>query len=226
MDVNSGDEFNDAMQRFVGLLQVSAAHVHDGGESLEHFAQELLKALPTYHNAAEFLMLRSVLVEFAFRTLRTLSGSTDSILQLAELLPLSNQLGSIFAGCLVEGSRRATTAISDLRADRAVSLITMRCCDPTLDAASVAREVGVSQEYLAKLLHAHCGYGFLVARRRARIRIIKARLENGFERIKEIASHVGYSCSSQLDRDFRIECHITPGEYRRRHLSAARKLLV
>ena len=228
MDANYVDEFNAALQRFVGLLQVSAARVHDGEESLDHLAQRVVKALPAYHSAGEFLLLRSVLVEFALRTVRALRGHTDSIRQLAELLPPSNQLGSTFAGCLVEAvtSRAPAAAIGDLRADRAVSLITMRCCNPALDAASIAREVGVSQEYLAKLLHARCGYGFLVARRRARIRIVKARLENGFDSIKEIATRAGYSSSSQLDREFRSECHTTPGEYRRRHSCAARKPIV
>ena len=81
--------------------------------------------------------------------------------------------------------------MGDLRAKEASALIAERCCEPGLRAEQIAEAVGVSPEYLRKLLHAGYGCGFRAARRRARVRVAVTELENTFARMKEIATKLG-----------------------------------
>ena len=83
----------------------------------------------------------------------------------------------------------------------------------------VASAIGASEGHLARLLRLRYSCSFRAARRRARMRLAKARLENSIDSIKEIAARTGYSSTSQLDRDFRMEYAIAPGAYRSRHLA-------
>ena len=61
--------FDVALQRFIGLCQVHAVAAGQGRGSLDDCAARLVEALPFPRSCAEFLMLRSVLVEFAARAL-------------------------------------------------------------------------------------------------------------------------------------------------------------
>ncbi len=213
--------FGTDLQRFVATLQVEVVRLGRCDEPLREPARRILRVLPASRTLPEFLMLRSVLVEFTARAIVRLGGSPDEVFQLAQAAS-GDDLGRLFRRSLHAVARNGNAqlaAISDLRAHRALSLIAARCSEPTLDARSIATAVGVSQQYLIKLLRMHCGCGFRIALRRARIQLVRTRLENGFDSIKEIATQVGYSSTSQLDRDFRIEYRVTPGRYRRQHLA-------
>ena len=85
-------------------------------------------------------------------------------------------------------------------------------------AATATRELGVSKRYLVKLLRSHYGLGFRAALRQARIQTARALLERSSKTIKEIAVAAGYSSTSQFDRDFRLECRMTPSTYRTQNL--------
>ena len=105
---------------------------------------------------------------------------------------------------------------ASVQARRAMSAIAARCGEPDLKAASIWREIPTSPRGLGKLLHAHAGGGFRMVLRQARVTAAQALLERSGCSIKEIAARVGYSWTSQLDRDFLRERRVTPGEYRAR----------
>lgn len=216
--------FDVELQRFIGISQVLAATPGQGHGSFEDCAARLVEALPFPRSCAEFLMLRSVLVEFAARALQV-SGMDrcDALLTLVQLPPPHGDLGGTFLRCLraaVAPPPPPPIALGRLRVDRAMSVITSRLANPALSAGSVAATIGVSESYLAKLLHTHCKCGFRALLRRARLEAARVRLVHSLDRIKEVAASVGYSSTSQFDRDFRRAYQLTPGHYRRQQHDA------
>jgi AraC-like DNA-binding protein len=216
--------FDAEFQRFIGLCQVQAALAGKSHASLDDSGARLVEALPRPRSGAEFLMLRSVLVEFAARALQ---GSdidrSGAILPLAQIQPAHGDLAGTFLRCLRAAAAPqlvAPIALGQLRVDRAMSVITARLAEPALSAGSVAASIGVSEQYLTKLLHTHCKCGFRAVVRHTRLKAACARLEHSLDRIKEVAASVGYSSTSQFDRDFRRAYHLTPGLYRRQQYDA------
>jgi AraC-like DNA-binding protein len=212
--------FAAELRDFVDFLQVLAADAESRREPHAQVVLNLVKALPRVATAAEFLLLRSILAEFAARAFPAWDGRSDALLALAQA-QMGSDLAALFTRCAssVVGPAAEPATIRDLRAKRASALIAERCCDPVLDAKQIAQAVGVSPEYLRKLLHTCYGCGFRVARRRARVQLAAGELENSFASIKEISTRLGYSSTSQLDRDFKMQHGISPGEYRRRVLT-------
>jgi AraC-like DNA-binding protein len=213
-------------QHFIAISQVLAIAIAERSRSPREAAECLVEVLPAVHSSAEFLLLRSVLVEFSVRALQvTAPGRVGSVVPLLTVQPPAGDLAGTFMKCLsvTDGrlASRAAGSIQEVRTRRAVAVISTRCCEPGLSAESVASAVGVSEQYLAKLLRFHHGCGFRTALRRARISIACTRLERSFSSVKEIAAAVGYSSTSQFDRDFRHEWHLTPGAYRRGLLGQA-----
>jgi len=211
--------FEVQLQQFIGLCQVQAVAAGQGRAFLDECAARLVQALPFPRSCAEFLMLRSVLVEFAARALQA-SGidRASALFPLVRLEPPNGDLANAFLRCLravVAPQRAAPIPLGRVRVDRAMSVIAARLSDPELSAGSIAAAIGVSEPYLAKLLHAHYKCGFRAVLRRARLEAARARLEHSLDRIKEIATSVGYASTSQFDRDFRRAYHHTPGHYRR-----------
>ena len=218
--------FEDRFIRFVDALQALAGEIAQGSRSLHEIARSIAARLPAIHSATEFLLLRSVLVEFSARTLATAAPHRlPSILGLTTLRPAPAacpccRLGDALVRCLstadTSTARTVPASIQTVRSVRAMAVIQSRCCEPTVTAASVASSVGVSREYLAKLLHVHQGCGFRAALRAARLKRASQLLEQSLVSMKEIAARSGYSSTSQFDRDFRRQYAVTPGEYRRR----------
>jgi AraC-like DNA-binding protein len=213
-------------QHFIALSQVLAIAIAERSRSPREAAACLVEVLPAVHSSAEFLLLRSVLAEFSVRALLvTAPSQVGCVAPLLTVRPPAGDLAETFMKCLsVTDGRlplRAAGSIQEARTRRAVAVISARCCEPGLSAESVASAVGVSEQYLAKLLRFHHGCGFRTVLRQARISIACTRLERSFSSVKEIAAAVGYSSTSQFDRDFRRECQRTPGEYRRGLLGQA-----
>ena len=72
----------------------------------------------------------------------------------------------------------------------------------------------VSEHYLGRLFQEQVGLSFRQYVRGVRLARAEELLTIGRQNIKEIADAVGYSRSSNFDRDFRTVYHLTPGEYR------------
>jgi AraC-like DNA-binding protein len=224
MDAAGFDEltspFAGQLRRLVACLQQLTAEPPCPCQTHNRILLDLLETVPHAATAAEFLLLRSILVEFASRMAAMRRPWPDDVVALAQARPGAD-LAVLFTNCVRDGMgwHAEPAALGDLRVKRASLLIAERCRDPVLSADQVAFAVGVSTEYLRKLMQTRCGCGFRVARRRARVRLAARELEQSFASIKEISSGLGYSGTSQFDRDFKTECGVTPNEYRRRVLT-------
>ena len=207
-------EFEHALHRFIAACE--HASVLNGDR-----AARALDALPHIRSDAEFLAVRSLLVELAARSLQEAGvARLDLLLPLIQLEP-TGDLGDVFRECVNRARRDCPQDVGDLRVSQALALIANRLTDPALSAAAVASTIGVSASYFAKLLRTHCRCGFRALVRHARLDAARTRLERSLDRIKEVAASVGYTSTSQFDRDFRRAFHVTPRAYRRGHLREA-----
>jgi YesN/AraC family two-component response regulator len=81
---------------------------------------------------------------------------------------------------------------------------------------SIARYVGVSDDYLTRCFRQETGVTPMVYLNRYRVNQAKALLASGKETITEVALAVGFSTSKYFDRVFRREVGMSPSEYRRK----------
>ncbi len=212
--------FTKELQEFVGTCQVLTAAVTLREQPLRDVAETLASALPRPRCAADFFLLRSILVDFAAHAIE--ASAPDRPAALRPLLGVNRAdepLGQTLVQCLSavridDEQTPQKGSVHALRARRAMTAITSRCGEPNLDAAAIAFDVRVSQRSLCTLLRAHFGVGFRTVLRRARVTAAHRLLERSIFSVKEIADRVGYTSTSQFDRDFRRECGLTPGEYR------------
>jgi AraC-like DNA-binding protein len=212
--------FAQELQNFVGTCQVLSAEVALRERSLRDVAESLASALPRPRCSADFLLVRSIVVEFATHAIETSAPDrVDALRPLVCLNRPDEPLGETLVQCLSavridDEEMPQNGSVHALRARRAMTVIRSRCTDPNLDAAAVAFEVRVSQRSLCMLLRAHFGVGFRTALRRARVTASHELLQQSTLSVKEIAFRVGYTSTSQFDRDFRRDCGTTPGQYR------------
>jgi len=82
--------------------------------------------------------------------------------------------------------------------------------------ASLARYVGVSEDYLTRCFRQEMGVTPMVYLNRYRVNQAKALLASGKETVTEVALAVGFSTSKYFDRVFRREVGMSPSEYRRK----------
>jgi AraC-like DNA-binding protein len=219
--------FDSQLQSFVGTCQVLAGAASARERSLPDITRTLCAALPQRRCSADFLLLRSIVTEFAIRAVERTDGATvAALVPLMRLRPDDQPLAEVLATCLANAEtstrRDSPRSVSALRAQRALAVIAQRCGEPHLDAATVAAAIQVSERYLRRLLHAATGAGFRTSLRKTRIKAAQVLLEESLGSVKEIAAQVGYSWTSQFDRDFQRECGVTPGRYRVAHASRAR----
>src|SRR5262245_59174059 len=225
--------FEEEFARLIDVSHVLADEIVRGQRAVRAAAESLAARLPPIRSATEFRLVRSVLVEFSARLFQEAQPPQPASILRLIMLPAPTaveiccacRLGEGLIDCLsaLNGcvSRARRESIQTLRSVRALAVIRSRCCDRSITAESVASSVGVSREYLAKLLHVHQGCGFRAALRLARREVARSLLERSLVSMKEIAVRSGYSSTSQLDRDFRRRYAVTPGEYRRRRFAAA-----
>lgn len=212
--------FGNDLHRFVSTCQLLAAAVDAREVTLGHVAKAIAAALPQPRSAEQFFLLRSITVEFATKAVEALAPEhAQALWPLVRLPPLTEDLGEVLVQCLSFVYRqpprpRAAQTIRGLRADRAMALIFKRCCEPNLTLDTVARAVGVSSSYLRKLLHVQHGCGFPAALHGARVSAACRLLESSMKSVKEVAVDVGYASTSDLDRHFKSQYGLTPGEYR------------
>jgi AraC-like DNA-binding protein len=79
----------------------------------------------------------------------------------------------------------------------------------------VARDVGMSKEYLARCFHQETGVTLVTYLNRYRISQAKLRLATSEKSLAEIALEVGFSSGPYFSRVFRQEVRMSPSEYRR-----------
>jgi len=120
---------------------------------------------------------------------------------------------------LPAGERRLgeEDATADPRATRALHVIAQRYREPGLSLRTVAREVGVSSEYLCRLLKRHTGRGFVAHLHQRRVREAQRLLRETGLSVKEIAFQIGFERTSHFDLRFRSVCGESPTAYRGRH---------
>jgi AraC-like DNA-binding protein len=211
--------FAHQLQDFVGRCQVLSALVTFRQQSLRDVAEALASALPRPRCSADFVLLRSLVVDFATHAVEASAADrADALKPLLRLNGPDEPLGQTLVQCLTAIEDAQDTAdhpsVHALRARRAMAAITSRCAEPNIDAAAIARDIRVSPRTLRLLLQTHFGVGFRTALRRARVSAALTLLERSIFSVKEIADRVGYTSTSQFDRDFKRHCGITPGQYR------------
>jgi hypothetical protein len=126
--------FDVELQGFVGKCQVHSAAAVQDPSALYEIAGRLANALPRPQTCAEFLLLRSILAEFAAHALQSCGVDRTSavILPLVQLQPPHGDLAAAFLRCMHAPvlPRRTAVPIADLRVGRAISVITARLADP------------------------------------------------------------------------------------------------
>jgi AraC-like DNA-binding protein len=101
----------------------------------------------------------------------------------------------------------------------ALGVIAERYREPGCSARGIARSLGVSEEYLCRLMKAHTGRTIGSYVHEARLREAARLLVLTPWSIKEIAGTVGYSSAGHLDRHFRRAYRANPVEFRRARAS-------
>ena len=106
-------------------------------------------------------------------------------------------------------------SVKDPRVRATLDIIGARYADAHLTAKIVARELGVSHEYLSRLIKTHTGHSFGYALNSARAARARELLLTSSFSVKEIAAFAGYRTTHHLDRYFRRRFGMTPTEMRR-----------
>ena len=105
------------------------------------------------------------------------------------------------------------------RVRSALGLIAERFREPRCSARGIARTIGVSEEYLCRLMKAHTGRTIGSMVHEARLREAARLLVGTAWSVKEIAGTVGYSSAGHLDRHFRRAYSANPVAFRRARAS-------
>jgi AraC family mar-sox-rob regulon transcriptional activator len=93
--------------------------------------------------------------------------------------------------------------------------IERRSSSAALTLADVASEVGLSRWHVDRLLRRHTGRCFKAHVREARLNSAGGLLLTTVLSVKEIATRVGYSHATDLNRQFKRAFSSTPTEWRR-----------
>src|SRR5215471_17007522 len=95
--------FSDELHAFVSTCQLLSAAVSARAMGLRQMACDLSAVLPRPRCFADFLLLRSIVAEFAMRAIETtVPGGTDAVLPLVRLGPADRPLGEVLVACLSE----------------------------------------------------------------------------------------------------------------------------
>jgi YesN/AraC family two-component response regulator len=106
-------------------------------------------------------------------------------------------------------------------AARAKLVMERRYAEIGLDVRGVASSVGVSPQYLCRLLKQQFGVTFANLLRNIRITEARRLIREQSCPLKEVAFRVGFRRASQFTRVFREQCGISPSQYRRQPPSVA-----
>lgn len=129
---------------------------------------------------------------------------------------IADQIGALIALTYGRSSEPLTRHTASLLR-RLMRSIGERCCDPRIDATTVASEHGISKRYLHLVL-AHSGTSFGAVLIEARLTRAKALLDDArFARlsITDIAWRCGFSNPSHFARRFKQRFGTAPADYRK-----------
>lgn len=102
-----------------------------------------------------------------------------------------------------------------LRRERAELFIDAHLADPMLDAARVARELGVSRSVLYQLFQRSGGVARYILARRLELLSRALRRPHHKRSVSELAFSLGFSSESHCSKAFRLAYGLPPGEYRK-----------
>lgn len=91
----------------------------------------------------------------------------------------------------------------------------------TLSVEQLARHAGIGPSRLNQLFREHCGNTPIQYLLALRLKHAADHLRNPYWNISEIARQCGFENANYFSRKFREVYGVTPGEFRRRALSAA-----
>jgi AraC-like DNA-binding protein len=189
--------------------------------------RKLARDLPSKVSVRDLLLIRSLFgralaqivrssdVERRAETTRTLldwmmsTETSDGWYE--ELNRLLDGLDAILAG----RDDRLVPRQDDRHVARALHVLDVRHRDPHLTLDALAAETELSAGYLTRLLKRHTGCGFLSHVHRRRVAAARCLLLRTTLSVKEIAAAVGYEGSTQLCRQVKRLCGITPLALRR-----------
>jgi AraC-like DNA-binding protein len=143
------------------------------------------------------------------------TGYSNATQQVVELLQAATPLKALAATALALLDKRTA------RADRGTGLaeqaglqVFSSYANPALSLGRIARDLGVSQSALSRVIKGHYGIGFRELLLKMRLSTAQALLEAPSLSIKEIAVASGFSRTSVLDENFRASFGVSPREYR------------
>jgi AraC-like DNA-binding protein len=188
-----------ALQRFVGCVQVLAGRVVGVPVGdLPALFREIADEIPEHST------------RFSLGLIALTSGRTRGCRE--EFLSYITDVE-----CRLAAASNTVDA-SDARVVMALEFIHKHYGRRLLAVADVAEAVRVSKWHLDRLLRQHTGRCFVAHLHEARLDAARSLLIDAMPTVKEVASAVGYSSVTQLDRHFRKRCGCTPTQWRQKHL--------
>lgn len=188
-----------------------------------HRVRHLFDRLPPDAGAFELLAAKSLAVQTFGRLANRFAGhrQRDVYEWLAELAACdASELRAAWhraSIALVQVAAEAEAhALRDPRVLRASQIIKTRYGDSSLSLNIVARQSGISPWQLSRLMKRSTGQGFMWHVQATRVQAAERLLRDTKLSVKEIAAAVGYTNTTQMDRQFRRARGITPSALRRR----------
>jgi AraC-like DNA-binding protein len=186
----------------------------------------LVANLPSSLSQTERLIIGGVLSQFLAHFVR--QAGIDNRADLGQMLLAFADAGATFdswrtrwfevADCCVAafGDKADTPPIQviDARVTRMRRSVEARYADPGLNAREMAKTVSLSPCHASRMLKQQTGFGFVAHLHRCRIAVARDLLTDSALSIKEIAAAVGYAHPSQLSRQFKLACRVTPLAFR------------
>lgn len=198
----------DWFLRFINAYQlVSGASTAEEIATASQALHDLISSLPPSRSRLELLLIASLSVEFV--TCHVLARGVTCV----RCAQAASTRGAARRGSTTARPTRDGRQM-DGRAVRALTFMLERSSCEGLSVKEVAREVGLSEWYLQRLLKVATGVTFRHQLRQIRVNAAQTLLMNKNMSIKEIAFVVGYRSTSILDRNFRSVVGMCPADYR------------
>jgi AraC-like DNA-binding protein len=214
---------DEARRRLTALLdQCEPFGAHSGSRAILWSLsgmRHLIDEAPESLRLADCLILAGVLahlIEDAMRAARVVNAVPRG------LADAHRDLFAFMECCAFAAAASPPPETSEPRADRALRYLREHYARSDLTITDVARHVGLSRPYLARLLVECTGRGFLAHLHERRLDEARRLLVVTLLSVKEVAAAVGYSNAAQFCRQFKRFCRTSPGAYRRAARSANR----
>lgn len=118
---------------------------------------------------------------------------------------------------------RNVSPIIDRRVAQVVDTMLESEGDVRLSLTALSQELGINQRTLGRRFKAQTGSTFRSMLKKLRVDAAAAKLENHELSVKELAYSLGYSATSNFERDFRDVYGTSPGAHRRQFKGSTAK---